>query len=75
MGTTRALEAGKMLGGDKWAGVSQRSPESQICRRNEGVATSRLTPPSAWYFRVVHGGPFTAMPLRSHLRNEDSVTD
>ena len=39
------------------------------------MATSRLTPPFAWYFRVVLGGPFIAMPLRLHLRNEDSATD
>lgn len=47
-------------------GESTESRESRSAGGNEGVAR-QADPPSAWYFRVVPWGPFTAMPLRSHL--------
>ena len=48
------VSPGKMLGGDKWAGVSQGSPGSQVCRRGWGRGHVQADPSLCL---VLPGGP------------------
>lgn len=62
-----------LLGGVEWAGVSEVRPGGQVCMWGGGGVKAG---PALWLVLPVWSlGPFTAVPLRLGLRNEDSATD